>query len=213
MQFGVDEAGKGPVLGSMFAAAVVADEAALPEAVADSKRLAPARREELAATLEADPTVSIGLAEIPVAEIDDPDTDMNTVTVAAHARALSAAEVEGLSGVVDAGDVDAERFGRRVEARLDTSLDLRAEHGADDRYPIVSAASIVAKVARDDHVEELQATHERPIGSGYPSDGETRAFLRHYVEANGDLPDCARRSWQTSADILAEIAQTDLAEF
>jgi len=51
MEFGADEAGKGPVLGSMFAAAVVVDPAALPDDVGDSKGITPERREELAATL------------------------------------------------------------------------------------------------------------------------------------------------------------------
>lgn len=213
MRFGVDEAGKGPVLGSMFAAAVVADQATLPKAIADSKRVAPARREALAADLEADPNVSIGLAEIPVAEIDDPETDMNALTVAAHARALSAVAVDEMMGYVDAGDVDASRFGRRVETQVDAELDLRAEHRADDRYPIVGAASIVAKVARDEHVNRLQAAYDTSIGSGYPGDEQTRAFLRQYVEREGVLPDCARRSWQTSADILAAVTQTNLTEF
>ncbi|MFB6135055.1 MAG: ribonuclease HII, partial [Halanaeroarchaeum sp.] len=64
MRFGADEAGKGPVLGSMFAAAVLADPAAVPEGVDDSKRLAPDRRAELAAAMRATDGIRIGVAEI-----------------------------------------------------------------------------------------------------------------------------------------------------
>ncbi|MFT4965174.1 MAG: ribonuclease HII, partial [Halobacteriales archaeon] len=77
--FGVDEAGKGPVLGSMFSAAVVAiPAAAVPDGVADSKTLPPERREDLATTLRNDERVAIGVAEITVDRIDAPETDMNT---------------------------------------------------------------------------------------------------------------------------------------
>jgi ribonuclease HII len=213
MPFGVDEAGKGPVLGSMFAAAVVGDPEALPEGVTDSKQLAPERRETLAADLRADPDVSIGLSEITVAEIDDPETDMNQLTVDAQVRALSDAGASGIEGHVDAGDVNADRFGRRVEAGVDADLSVSAEHAADERYPLVAAASVVAKVQRDAHVDELGANHDRPIGSGYPGDDRTRAFLAAYVDEHGDLPDCARRSWKTSRDALEKRSQRSLADF
>ncbi|MFB6143124.1 MAG: ribonuclease HII [Halorientalis sp.] len=213
MQFGVDEAGKGPVLGSLFAAAVRADPAALPDGVADSKALAPARREELAARLRDAGDVSVGVAEIPPARIDDSGTDMNTLTVAAQAEALAAVARDGDAGVVDAGDTDAVRFGRRVADRVDAAVDVTAEHGADERHALVSAASVVAKVARDDHVAALGAEYDRPLGSGYPSDPTTREFLRTYVAEHGGLPDCARESWATSRDVLAAAEQSALGEF
>ena len=86
-RFGVDEAGKGPVLGSMFAAAVAGDPGDLPGGVADSKRLTPTRRETLDEAIRE--SMRVGVAEIPVARIDDPETDMNKLGVAAQADALS----------------------------------------------------------------------------------------------------------------------------
>ncbi|MCF2242107.1 ribonuclease HII, partial [Halobacterium salinarum] len=76
-RFGVDEAGKGPVLGSMFAAAVAGDPAAVPDGVADSKRLSADRRAELDDRVRA--SMRVGVAEVPVDRIDDPETDMNTL--------------------------------------------------------------------------------------------------------------------------------------
>ena len=220
-EFGVDEAGKGPVLGSMFAAAVAVDPADLPDDVGDSKGIGPERRAELDAAIRE--AGAVGVAEVTVDRIDDEETDMNSLTVAAHAEAIEAlldaadpASGDSLSGYVDAGDTNAVRFERRVTDAVDAEVDLRGEHGADETYPVVGAASIVAKVARDAHVERLAADLPRKyddIGSGYPGDGTTREFLEAYVAEEGELPPCARESWQTSKDVLAAASQASLGEF
>jgi ribonuclease HII len=212
VEFGVDEAGKGPVLGPMVAACVVCAPPAVPEGVDDSKRLAPARREELAARLHEDSAVTVGVARIGVERIDDPATDMNRLTVAAHAEALDAAGVIDEGGVVDAGDVDEARFARRVTAAATGDPDVTAEHGADERHPLVAAASVVAKVERDAAVAAL-AEEYGEVGSGYPSDPTTRTFLRGYVGEHGELPACARASWRTSRDALAAAEQGTLDQF
>ncbi|GAB3017405.1 ribonuclease HII [Natronobiforma cellulositropha] len=216
-RFGVDEAGRGPVFGSMFAAAVfVEDRSRLPDGVGDSKRLSPARREDLAARLRETAGVSVGLAEVTPATIDDPETDMNTLTVEAHASAIgdaleSVAEA-GVSGLCDACDTDAGRFARRVEAACEPPVSVTARHGADDESPLVGAASIVAKVERDAHVAAI-AERYGEVGSGYPSDPTTRAFLESYVADHRELPPFARASWSTCADALARVEQTGLGEF
>jgi len=216
MQIGVDEAGKGPVLGSMFAAGVRAPVEALPDGVADSKRLPADRRESLAARIR-EAAEAVAVVEIPVERIDDPGRDMNGLTVEAHAEVLAGVASDGLPAYLDAADTNAVRFERRVGDRIDADLDLRAEHGADEEYRIVSAASIVAKVERDAHVAALAAEYEAQgygeVGSGYPGDSTTREFLRSFVESEGELPACARRSWQTSQDVLAGQDQSSLGEF
>jgi ribonuclease HII len=211
MHVGVDEAGKGPVLGSMFVAAVRADPGVLPPAVDDSKSLSPQRRESLAAGIR-EAAAAVAVTELPVGRIDDPETDMNALTVAGHAEALGTVARDGDEAYVDAGDTDAGRFERRVAARQSADVAVRGEHGADATYSVVGAASIVAKVQRDAHVDAL-AEEYGDLGSGYPSDPATRDFLREYVATRGRLPDCARRSWQTSADVLAAAEQSSLGEF
>lgn len=208
---GVDEAGKGPVLGSMFAAAVRVDPAALPADVDDSKAVSPAERQRLVREIH-EVADAVSVSEIPVERIDDPETDMNALTVDAHVQALSAVAVGGDECYVDAGDTNAVRFERNVADDVSAAVDLHAEHGADETYPVVGAASIVAKVAREAHVAALAARYGA-IGSGYPSDPTTREFLRTYVDDHGDLPPCARASWQTSQDALAAAAQSSLADF
>lgn len=229
MHVGADEAGKGPVLGPMVAAAVRADPGVLPDGIADSKRLSPARRKSLAEALREDGRIDVGVAVVSVDRIDDPETDMNSLTVTAQANALSAVVADGDTAIVDAGDVSESRFARRVRDAMaesavngstesgvdrgaESAVDVIAEHGADDEYPIVGAASVIAKVERDRRVADLAAEYGE-IGSGYPSDETTRTFLAEYVREHGALPPCARSSWQTAEDVLAAAEQSSLSEF
>jgi len=221
---GADEAGKGPVLGPMVAAAVRAPTEALPDRVDDSKRLAPAIRTDLAEALRASPDVGVGVGVVSTERIDAPETDMNSLTVAAQVEAVAAVARDGDRVIADAGDVSESRFARRVrEGVTDVgaadgtplAVEVHAEHGADGTYPLVAAASVVAKVERDARIEALadEFSEFGPVGSGYPSDPTTREFLRSYVGATGELPDCARASWSTSADVLAAAEQSGLSDF
>lgn len=212
---GVDEAGKGPVIGPMVAACVRADETALPSGINDSKQVTPTKRESIAQTLVTDPSIEIGLGIITVEEIDDPQTDMNSLTVRGQVRAINAVVNETDEVVVDAGDVSAERFGNRIVDGVSTPVTVVSEHRADEMYPLVAAASIVAKVERDRRIEALKAEYADfgDLGSGYPSDPNTRSFLETYIAAHGDVPACARRSWATCDDLLAAASQSGLSDF
>lgn len=217
-QIGVDEAGKGPVLGPMVAAAVRADETDLPGGIDDSKRLTAATRESIATQLRESSAVAVGLGVVTTDEIDDPETDMNSLTVAAQVRALSDVATDNDHALVDAGDVSESRFARRVQegvadAEGGVAIDVTAEHGADKASRLVGAASIVAKVERDSRINALDGKYDSDIGSGYPSDPTTRAFLADYVDRHGELPACARTSWATCEDVVAAVEQSDLAEF
>ena len=118
MEFGVDEAGKGPVLGSMFVAAVGAPREAVPDGVEDSKALADERREALADRLRADDRVTAAVVAVPPARIDA--ANLNDLLVAAHAEAATSVARPGDTVLCDAGDVDADRFAARVADRRPT---------------------------------------------------------------------------------------------
>lgn len=210
MPIGVDEAGRGPVLGSMFVAAVSAPRSVIPDPVDDSKRLSPERRRELAGRLDGDNRVAIGIVEVLPERIDA--EHLTDLTVEAHAEALERIADSGAVAVCDAADVDEDRFARRVAEALDEDVEVAAAHQADETDSLVGAASIVAKEAREAHVASL-ASEFGEVGSGYPSDPTTRAFLREYVRDRGDLPPCARRSWRTSRDVIAAFDQSRLDEF
>jgi ribonuclease HII len=87
-----------------------------------------------------------------------------------------------------------------------------AEHHADVTMPVVSAAGIVAKVVRDRLIGEL-AEEYGEIGSGYPSDWTTIAFLEDYIAGHHRPPPIARASWETTRQILCRAEQADLSVF
>jgi ribonuclease HII len=114
---------------------------------------------------------------------------------------------------VDACDVNAGRFGYNIRQHLDFEVEILSCHEADSKYPIVSAASIIAKVHRDAIVAGIGETLGEDVGSGYPTDPVTREFLKNYYKKHRRLPDCARKSWKTANAIVADCLQARLFEF
>ena len=111
---------------------------------------------------------------------------------------------------IDAPDIKQENFGKRIRKYINFKTILRSEHKADINYPIVSAASIIAKIERDSAIEALAKKAGCRIGSGYPHDPETIAFLNDCIKKNNQLPDFARKSWQTSVDLIDKKFQKKL---
>jgi ribonuclease HII len=213
MIVGVDEAGRGPVLGPLVVGAVaVPDPAILPDDVDDSKALAAETRERVEETLGETDGIETTTVSVDPATIDESEATMNELTRVAQIQAVERVVTDGATVRVDAGDVDAGRCGRRIAAGIAANVDVIAEHRADERYAVVGAASVVAKVERDAAMTELAADHGA-VGSGYPSDPTTREFLASYVAANETLPPFARESWQTCADVLAAAEQASIGDF
>lgn len=140
---GVDEVGRGPLAGPVVTAAVILDPARPVAGLADSKRLTAARREALAEEIKASALAwALGRAE--VAEIDD--INIYQATLLAMQRAVAALPVSAEAVLVDGNRAPV--FACPAEAVV----------GGDGRVPAISAASILAKVARD---EEMVALHQR----------------------------------------------------
>lgn len=198
---GVDEAGRGPVLGPMVIAAVMLeDESLLKEiGVKDSKRLSRSLRTEMSEKI-------MDSARVATVVISSDDIDrsrevmsLNELEAIKFAELLN--ELRPERAYIDAADVNTARFERLIRARLEHEMVLVCEHKADDRYPHVSAASIVAKASRDSIMDRIQEEFERPVGSGYASDSVTRKFLEEWIRENGDFPPYTRRSWATAKRI------------
>lgn len=194
--FGVDEAGRGPVIGPMVVAGLKGSEKELPEQVDDSKNLTSQQREQLNNILRENFEHTI--VRIPPKKIDE--NNISHLTAEAQAEAISSLN-NPVNGIVDACDTDEQRFETNIIEHLEKRVNLTAEHGADETYPIVSAASIVAKVERDNIIDNLNSDFEHNIGSGYPSDSTTREFLKEYYRNNKKFPSCVRESWKTVKDI------------
>ncbi len=195
---GIDEAGRGAVIGSLFVAGVVNFEGLDAIGVRDSKRLSPKRREELAAIIEG--ATDVQVIELTAREIDERRKwqSMNAITVELFSHIIELLKPDRV--YVDAADVKPERFASNImkKCNRDDNIEIISEFKADINYPVVSAASIMAKVYRDRSIRALSAEIGVEIGSGYPSDPKTIQFLKRILnEQQNHIPVYVRRSWKT----------------
>ena len=208
---GVDEAGKGSVLGPMVIAAVgVPSENVFAEIeVADSKLLSPRVRERLYSIIRK--RFRVATVRIDAHEIDEIRTGMtmNACVARAHAQAID--KLSPSIAYVDACDVNAFRYANMVKSHLVQSCEIVSEHNADQTFKVVSAASIVAKVTRDHAIIMLSKKYGE-IGSGYPSDPITIAFLSDYIDEYKCPPPIARKSWKTIISLVGKKQQSHLSQ-
>ncbi len=203
---GIDEAGRGPVIGPLILCGVCFEESQLPFlkkiGVRDSKKLSPKRRKELAKTIK-DNCLSFEIIKVSAKEIDKRETDkitLNRLEELKMADIINKLKPDVI--YIDAADVIEERFGKSIERSLDYHPNkIISKHRADDIFPIVSAASIIAKDTRDDVIDKFKAKYG-DIGSGYPSDKRTTDFLRNWIKKNKNFPPFVRISWETTKKIL-----------
>jgi len=200
---GVDDAGRGAVIGPLAIAGVSIDEKDSYKleklGVKDSKLLSPHRREQLAEGIKRF-AIQWHILMLSPAEIDRVVEKgrklhrLNRLEAQTMAKVITALKPD--VAYVDASDVLAERFGHHVAENLSFEVKIISEHKADAKYPIVSAASIIAKVERDKSVEELRQKYGEEMGSGYVADPKTVRFLKKWLERFGAYPDFVRKSWK-----------------
>lgn len=214
---GVDDAGRGPIIGPLLIAGVLVEEKNLPIlknlGVKDSKLLSPHRRVELAEEIKK-LALKWHFVKLLPAEIDDVVENGKKLHKLNRLEARAMAEVIAFLkpevAYVDASDVLAERFGEHIQECLPFKVKIVSEHKADKKYVVVSAASIIAKVERDKAIEEL-ANKYGDMGSGYVTDPKTVAFLKKWVKKHGSYPDFVRKSWKP-AKKLKEDAEAKQAK-
>ncbi len=207
---GVDDAGRGPVIGPMAIAGVLLNEEDLPQltslGVKDSKLLSPRKRVKLAGEIR-EIALKYHVVLVSPAEIDKVVKHGRRLYRLNRLEAQKMAEVIGLLrpevAYVDASDVLADRFGLHIAENLPFKVKIISEHKADFNYPIVSAASILAKVERDKAISALQEKHG-DLGSGYTSDRKTITFLEECIKQNGCYPDFVRKSWKPAKRLKTE---------
>jgi len=216
---GIDEAGRGPVIGPMVVAAVWIDEKdewkLLEAKVKDSKKLIKQRREKLAEYIKKN-----FYYEYIVVEPDDIDNLRKTMTMnqlEAYIFAKLANKKEATIYYIDAASNNEEEFKEIIQRLIKHNCQIICEHGADDKYAVVSAASIIAKVERDARIkkiaEKLEAKLGLPLGSGYPSDERTIMFIKEWIKKFNELPPYIRKSWKTVRNIENEMKQSNLDKF
>lgn len=178
--------------------------------VKDSKLLSPKERERLYKEIRK--RCKVATVTINAQEIDAIRTEMTMNACVARAHAQVITRLFPACAYVDACDVNCFRYAEMVRAHLSSPCEIVSEHHADEKYMVVSAASIVAKVVRDREITKL-AKEYGEIGSGYPSDPATIRWLTGYIGDHPSPPPIARRSWKTVSAILAKKTQRSLLDF
>ena len=209
---GVDEAGRGPVLGPLVVGLLSIpkeDEYLLEEQrIEDSKHLSHAKRKLHYEWLNQQ-VVERGWY------VDTIICQPNRIDNAVYAKGLNILEVDLFSSILnrhhrsfnkkleillDACDVNEKRFSNRISNRLSdwpwAETTMVAEHKADTNHRVVGGASILAKVVRDMQIERIALEVGKPVGSGYPSDPNTVKALPDLIKENGIHKDI-RWSWAT----------------
>jgi ribonuclease HII len=193
---GVDDAGRGSVLGPLVIAGVSVERTKIKYlseiGVKDSKQLSSKTRETLYKKI--------------IAIVDDyyvTRISPKTIDESVHKKQLNHLEAKYMAKVirrlrpdssyVDSCDVNPSRFGREI-SKLANSGRIYSRHHADIKFTIVSAASIIAKVNRDRAIKKLRKKYD--LGSGYPSDSKTMQLIKCWILDHHRTPEFVRKSWK-----------------
>ena len=195
---GVDEAGKGPVIGPLVVAAVKIKNAKDIDnlGVKDSKQVTSGKRKELAEIIKSEFDYAIEIIEPEIVDEYRKQNKLNELNREAFERLIS--KLNPNIAYVDAADVNEQRFGKQIKEKLtnENDTDVISMHKADAKIDVVAAASIIAKETREREVEKIKAKIG-DFGSGYPSDEKTIKFLKSFYADNGKWPTGTRKSWKT----------------
>ncbi|MFW5990776.1 MAG: ribonuclease HII [Candidatus Nanoarchaeia archaeon] len=209
---GIDEAGRGPVIGPMIMAGVLIDEkktTALSELGVKDSKLIPKEKRELLYDKILKIVHKFHIIVLTPKEIDDAllSENMNLNWLEAKAQAEILEKLSPKKAYIDCPSVNTEAFCNYLKGNLAHQVEIVMEHGADKKYLAASAASILAKVTRDREIKKLQHEHG-DFGSGYPSDAKTKEFIKD----NHELP-IFRRSWKPWQKIQESKKQRSLGDF
>ncbi len=227
---GGDEAGRGALVGPLVVALVTIKKSNTHKltdiGVRDSKLLSRRRRENLYSAIK-EIAIDVKVSKIMPAEINETmrrNISLNELEATHFARLFNNVLFDVNTLYLDSPDVIPEKFGMRVNLSSNKPTKIKgmpfkkgkgikytkiiAEHKADSIYPVVSAASIIAKVERDWEIDKIAKQLGLEIGSGYPADSYTISTIKENMK-NEALRQHIRQYWQT----MQEIKQTKLANF
>ena len=212
---GIDEAGRGPVIGPMVMCGVLiekSDEFKLKTlGVKDSKMLSPNKRNELFDVIK-DVIKDFRILIIQPGEIDEAlessESNLNLLEASKMAHIVSMLKADIV--YIDCPSVNIDAY---INYIIDQSKSCRskiiAEHKADEKFLSVAAASILAKVTRDREIQKLKRKFKVEFGSGYPAD----PFTRQFVENNYNKYPFFRKSWASWKNAAGKKSQKTLKGF
>lgn len=213
---GIDEAGRGPVIGPLVIAGVSINEKDLDKlkrlGIRDSKLLSPRQREDFFDKI-INAAKKYKILIIKPKEIDSAlkskDLNLNWLEAIKSAEIINSLKPKKI--IIDCPSNNITAYKNFLKKHLkDKKTNLVLEHKADLKYVIVSAASIVAKVTRDREIKKIQEKIKEPIGSGYPSDPITINFLE---KNHNNYPGIFRKEWLSWKNINKKKKQKSLKDF
>jgi len=192
---GIDEAGRGSVLGPLVIAGIVIKRTKInqlkKQGIRDSKKLTPLARERLYKKI-INIVDDYYVTRISPKIIDKSVFNHSLNHLEARYMAKVISKLSPSIAFVDSCDVNPHRFGKEI-SKLTFRSKIKSYHHADSKFVVVSAASILAKVSRDRAITKLKKKYN--IGSGYPSDPKTKAFVKKSIKRNEPLT-FIRKSWK-----------------
>ncbi len=213
---GIDEAGRGPVIGPMVICGVMIDEEDEPKlkslGAKDSKLLTPRTREILFDQIKK-MVKSFEISIVLPKEIDNAlnDASLNLNKLEALHMVKIANKLNPDKLVIDCPSNNTSKYREEIREQLNNKkMEIFAEHKADATYPVVAAASILAKVTRDREIEKLKEQVGINFGSGYPSDETTQRFLKKHYK---DYKEIFRTTWASYKNVITQQKQAKLGDF
>lgn len=209
---GIDDAGRGPLIGPMILAGVLIKQDAEPElkklGAKDSKLLTHPQRMRIADLINKEVNAAHVVLATP-AEIDAAifsGENLNTLEARKMAEVINELNTgkEEIKVIVDCPSINTASWRTKLLSfiKKKDNLIVLCEHKADFNHPVVSAASILAKVRREEEVAHLKKTYGE-MGSGYPADPFTQKFLK---TRGAELANTGifRKSWATWKELFPE---------
>ncbi|MCX8178264.1 MAG: ribonuclease HII [Candidatus Aenigmarchaeota archaeon] len=218
---GIDEAGRGAVIGPLVICGLTIDESRYDElkkiGVRDSKELTPKKREELAKKIDeiAENVVVLSVSACNIDSMRKSGINLNQIEALKMADIINMVPADKI--IIDTPSFNSNKFRDFLFSKLDENAKKAKfvfENYADKNYPVVSAASIIAKVERDNKIEKLKKEFNYDFGVGYSHDQKTIEFLEKLAkENNGKMPKNIRTTWETVQEIVKKYEQKGLDKF
>ncbi len=219
---GIDDSGRGPVIGPMILAGCLIDEQAEKEfkrlGVKDSKLLTKNRRKILAEVIEKQ-AIAFEITKTDPNEIDGRNhvgLNLNKIEAIKSAEIINKINkgLDKIKVIIDCPSPNTIRWRNYLLGYIDNIKNLKVlcEHKADVNHIACSAASVLAKVTRDAEVEKIKERIGKNFGSGYPSDPITQKFIENHY-SNHKKDGIFRETWQTVKNHKAKKEQKKLGEF
>jgi len=213
---GIDEAGRGCLIGPLVIAGVMTNQETINTfktlGVTDSKILTPSKREELFKKIQ-ELAERIFYIEVEPEEIDSRFSSLNNLnSLEINKMAEIINQTMPNIAVIDAPMVNTEKFKAIVQKIISHKCEIIAENYADKNHTIVGAASIIAKVIRDQRIREIEQKTGLKVGCGYCHDEETIQFAQKAIE-DKNLRKYLRQSWITFLRIKNENSQKKISDW